>query len=399
MPRTEVLFDPWSPEVQADPYPHYARLRQESPVCRIPAPGCWVVTRYQDVRTATNDFKRFSVRAGLSVRPADHHGGNVLVQNDPPVHTHSRRALQPMFTPKALAPWQDRAQEIADQLVDAMLERGGAELKREVADPLVTRVMIELLGLPDDPQLLDVYPHWSKRIMEDLDRRPGDPDIEPLHATLADAYQWFADLIDERRRHPRPEPQDMIDRILLTSADGHTDEQINQIALTVLAAGLANTAEMLCFGTLGLLQNPGQLALLQTDPDRWAPATVEESVRGGSPAHCVYREVLQDAELSGTVLPQGARVMTLWGSANHDESMFAEPERFDITRDPAVKHLGWGVGVHRCIGEPIATLEGIALFRALGRKVASIELAEPYEPYTTSAVRGFTTLPVRARAR
>jgi cytochrome P450 len=397
MSETMTTFDPWSAAVQADPYPVYAELREHSPVCRIPAPDSWAVTRYDDVRTVTNDFKRFSVREGLSVRRADHVGGNVLVQNDPPAHTRSRRALQPLFTPKALARWQDRAQEIADELVDGMLDRGGAEMKTEIADPLVTRVMIELLGLPDDAELLEVYPLWSKRIMEDLDRRPGDPDIEPLHETLAEAYQWFSDLLDERRRHPRSQPQDMIDGILLTG-DLHTDEQINQIALTVLAAGLANTAEMLCFGTLGLCENPDQFAVLQADPADFAKATVEESVRWGSPAHCVYRLALEDVELSGTVIPGNARVMTLWGSANHDQSVFEDPERFDIGRDPSIKHLGWGVGVHRCIGEPIAGLEGVALFRALARKVATLELDGTYEPYTTSAVRGFTTLPVRVTA-
>jgi cytochrome P450 len=392
-----TIFDPWSPEVQANPYPVYAELRRQSPVCPIPAPDSWAITRYDDVRTVTNDFKRFSVREGLSVRRADHAGGNVLVQNDPPAHTRSRRALQPMFTPKALARWQVRAQEIADELVDGMLERGGAEMKTEIADPLVTRLMIELLGLPDDPELLAVYPLWSKRIMEDLDRRPGDPDIEPLHETLADAYRWFSDLLDERRRHPRSEPQDLIDAILQTS-DLHTDEQVNQIALTVLAAGLANTAEMLCFGTLGMCENPDQWAMLRGDPISLAKATVEESVRWGSPAHCVYRLVLEDVELSGTVIPANARVMTLWGSANHDETVFDDPERFDIGRDPSIKHLGWGVGVHRCIGEPLAQLEGIALFRALGRKVTTLELSGPYEPYTTSAVRGFKTLGVRVTA-
>lgn len=98
------------------------------------------------------------------------------------------------------------------------------------------------------------------------------------------------------------------------------------------------------------------------------------------------------------MIPRNARLMTLWGSANHDESVFEDPERFVITRDPRIKHLGWGVGVHRCIGEPIAQLEGIALFRALARKVATLELDGPYEPYTTSAVRGFTNLPVRVSA-
>jgi cholest-4-en-3-one 26-monooxygenase len=107
-------------------------------------------------------------------------------------------------------------------------------------------------------------------------------------------------LLEERRRNPRPQPQDMIDGILLTS-DRHSDEQINQIALTVLAAGLANTAEMLCFGALGLCENPDQWAILRGDPVGLAKATVEESMRWGSPAHCVYRLVLDDVELSGSL--------------------------------------------------------------------------------------------------
>jgi beta-dihydromenaquinone-9 omega-hydroxylase len=394
----EVIFDPWSPKVQADPYPFYVELRNRSPVCRIAAQEAWVVTRYEDVKVVTSDFKRFSVKEGLGVR-RDHKGGNVLVQVDPPVHTRSRRALQPLFLPKALEQWRERAQVVADELVDETLASGGTvEFKSAIAMPLVLAMTIEMMGLPDTEELRPLYAHWSKRVMEDLDRREGDPDIDDLHRTLGEAIDWFAELIAERYREGREHPRDLIDGIMLTAADGHTEYQITELAMTVLAAGLANTADMMCHGALALCENPDQFDLLRSDPDALAVEAVEETVRFGSPAHCVYRLALDDVEMSGTVIPKSSRVMTLWGSANHDERVFNDPERFDILREHKSKHLGWGTGVHRCIGEHLGRLEGVAVFRALARKVARLELDGPYEPYTTSAVRGFQRLPVRAKA-
>lgn len=394
MPVAETVFDPWAPDVQADPYPHYARLRERTPVCRIAADDAWVVTRYGDVRTVTSDHRRFSVREGLGVR-RDHMGGNLLVMRDPPLHTRSRRALQPPFLPKNLSAWRSRAQSLADDLVDAMLADGGrVEFKEAVAMPLVTQMVIEMLGLPDAPELVVLYPYWSKRVMEDLDRRYGDPDIEPLHATLQQAIDFFSTLVADRRASPDREPQDLTDMIIATTDVGHTEFEVAQVTMTVLAAGLANTADMMCHGVKALCENPGQWELLRSDPDRRAVQVVEESIRFGSPAHCVYRLALEDAELSGTTIPKGSRIMVLWGSANHDETVFEDPDRFDIVRENHGRHLGWGVGVHRCIGEHIARLEGIAIFRALARRLRTISLDGTWMPYATSAVRGFDQLPI-----
>jgi cytochrome P450 len=396
MAVSEFVFDPWSAEVQADPYPFYAKLREKTPVCRIAAQDSWMVTRYGDVKTVTTDYKRFSVKQGLGVR-RDLPAGNVLVQVDPPVHTESRRMLQPLFSPKVLEHWRQRAQEIADDLVAGMVAAGGAvDFKSAVALPLVVSMTTEMMGLPDTPDMRPVYAYWSQRVMEDLDRREGDPDIDPLKATLVEAMDWFGALIADRRREQRPEPRDLIDGILATSSDGLSEYQITELSVAVLAAGLANTAEMMCHGTHAFSTNPDQFELLKSDPDGLAVPAVEESVRFGSPAHCVYRLALEDVELSGTVIPKDSRVMTLWGSANHDEQVFPEPERFDILRDNKSKHLAWGAGVHRCIGEHIARLEGVAAYRALAQQVDTLALDGPYKLYTTSAVRGFESLPVLA---
>jgi beta-dihydromenaquinone-9 omega-hydroxylase len=390
---TDVIFDPWSPEVQADPYPYYAELRKHTPVVRIPATDRWVVTRYADVRTATMDHTRFSVKQGLGVR--DQVAGNVLVQRDPPTHTKSRRALQPLFAPKVLGAWQERAQVIADALVDEMLASGGrVEFKRAVAMPLAVQMTTEMMGLPDTDDVRPKYFGWSQRVMEDLDRREGDPDIADLYATLEEAITWFDELITARRAEARETPRDLIDGIMLTDTNGHTPYEITEIAMTVLAAGLANTVEMMCHGVHALARNPHQFALLRTDPAGRAVPTVEEAVRFGSPAHCVYRLTLDDVEIAETTIPKDNKVMILWGSANHDETVFPDPERFDILRDNHGRHIGWGAGVHRCIGEHIARLEGVACFRALAKKVGDLQLDGAPELYSTSAVRGFQTLPV-----
>jgi cytochrome P450 len=390
------VFDPWAPEVQADPYPYYRRLRDESPCARLAAEDAWVLSRYEDVRTAARDYRRFSVTEGLGVR-RDHMGGNILVQVDPPAHTKSRRAVQPIFLPKTIVSWEERAEVVADELIAAMLEAGTVDFKNEVAMPLVTTITAEMMGLPDDPEMRSRYALWSRRIMEDLDRREGDSDLVDLHGTIAEAQEWFSSHISARDRESRDRPADMIDALMATGGSAHSDDQVTQLALTLLAAGVANTADMMCHALLAMHEFPDQWTLFRKEPDKLAANVVEESVRYGSPAHCVYRLVLEDVDVDGVTLPQGSRVMVLFGSANHDERAFDDPDRFDVMRDRRPGHLGWGAGVHRCLGEPIGQLEGVALIGAMGRAVANFDLDGPVEAYTTTAVRGFDRLPVRAR--
>lgn len=257
----------------------------------------------------------------------------------------------------------------------------------------------EMMGLPDTPEMRPRYALWSRRVMEDLDRREGDPDLVDLQATLVEAMAWFDDLITSRRRSGPHEPADLIDAFIATSAQGFTEYQITELATAILAAGLANTADMMCHGALALAANPDQLELLKSDPDPLCTETVDEAVRFGSPAHCVYRLVLDDVEMSGTVLPKDSRVMTLWGSANRDENVFPDAARFDILRDNKSKHLGWGAGVHRCIGEHIGRLEGAAILKSMATKLDSLELDGPIVRYSTSAVWGFDRLPLLATPR
>ncbi len=391
-----VDFDPWSAEVLADPYPYYARLRAHAPCARMPAGAedTWAVTRYEDVRTLLTDYRRFSVSEGLGVRH-ERTVRNPLTTTDPPAHTANRRSIQPHFLPRRLTGWAERADAVAEELAETFVAAGGGEFKREFAMPLVLRITTEMMGLPDDPEMLAAYPRWSRRSMEDMDRRVGDPDLPQLRADLTEAKAWFTDYIRARRAERRDEPQDLIDVILATREAADREAEAAQLALTLLAAGNQNTADTIAHAVAQLAQNPDQWELLVGDPDRLAGAAVEEAVRYGSAAQAVFRLMLEDGEIAGQTVPKGARLMVLFGSANHDERMFDDPERFDIERRSKVEHLGFGMGVHKCIGMPVARLEGTAALRALAKRVSRLELDGSYTAYNTSVVRGFEQLPVK----
>jgi cytochrome P450 len=395
-----VDFDPWSPEVLADPYPYYARLRTFAPCARMPAGSAdtWVASRYEDVRALLTEYRRFSVSEGLGVRH-ERTVRNPLTTQDPPGHTAARRTIQPHFLPRRLIGWAQRADAVAAELTDAFVAAGGGEFKGQVAMPLVLRITTEMMGLPDDPELLAAYPRWSRRSMEDLDRRDDDPDLPALRADLAEAKAWFIDFIRARRAEHREAPRDLVDMILETRQSGNTELETISLALTLLAAGNQNTADLIAHAVALLCENPDQWQLLAADPDGHAGATVEEAVRYASPAQAVYRLMLEDVEIAGQAVPKGARVMVLFGSANRDERVFPYPDRFDIERRSTVEHLGFGMGVHKCIGMVIARIEGTATLRALAQRAGRLELDGPYTPYVTSAVRGFEALPVKVTPR
>ena len=154
-----VLFDPWSKEVQADPYAYYAKLRRDSPCLNLPGTGMWVVSRYHDVRAIDHDYKRFTSTEGMGARREQI---NILVGTDPPQHTQTRRLLQPMFGRDALTQWKARAEEIVDALLDEVLEAGTVDWRSAVATTLPVRVTGELLGIPTDSEMMDTYVRWSR---------------------------------------------------------------------------------------------------------------------------------------------------------------------------------------------------------------------------------------------
>lgn len=189
----------------------------------------------------------------------------------------------------------------------------------------------------------------------------------------------------------------MIDQMMGAGEHGHySDEDVALLALSVLAAGNQTTADLLCHTFAVMAENPDQWELLRESPERAAGA-VDELLRYEPPTQGLWRTTLEDVEIAGCAVPRNDRVLIYYGSANRDEEKWSDPNAFDITRN-ARDHLGFGIGVHRCLGEPLAKLEGIAALEGIARRVKSFEFTEPYERNNNSVVRGFNRMPVALTA-
>ena len=210
---------------------------------------------------------------------------------------------------------------------------------------------------------------------------------------MAEAMAWFTELVGARQAEHRTDPVDVMDRML--AAGGGASFSVGDVAtlvLSMLAAGTQTTADLLCHTLVVMHANPAQWELLRREPEL-ARNAVDELLRYEPPQQGLWRTTLEDVEVAGTVVPRNDRVLIIFASANRDEAKWSDPDIFDITRD-ASDHLGFGIGVHRCIGEPLAKIEGIAALERIARRVETFEFAEPYERHNTSIARGFDRMPV-----
>jgi cytochrome P450 len=383
------VFNPWLPEMQADPYPYYAQLRKQAPCFYIPEGGVWAVSRYQDVKAVARDAERFTMSAGGSIRPRPEL--KLYPAADPPEHTQTRRMVQPRFRRGAVNAWERRAAEIASGLLDVVFDAGRVDWKADFAQPFVLKVISEMMGLPESPELSQKYLAWSQAAMDDIGLPDGDPRLSEVLGLMSEAVNFFGDLITDRSREGRNEPKDLVDLLMLDGQPIHSLREISRIALTFLAAGTQNTADGIVHLLVSMVRNPDQWALLQAEP-ALAPQALEEVLRHQSPAQGDYRGAAEDVELHGVTIPAQGRILLLWGSANRDDEVFDQPDRLDIRRSPAA-NLSFGTGAHRCLGEHIARLDGTVAARALAERVASIELADEPVTRNTSVVRGFESAP------
>lgn len=391
----DVRFDPWDLEFQADPYTYYAELRRDSPCLELSGTGRWVVSRYDDVRAIDHDYRRFTSTEGMGARREKI---NILVGTDPPQHTQTRRTLQPMFRRDALEHWRVRSVEIVDELLDEALEAGTVEWRSQVAARLPVRVTGELLGIPTDGEMMDTYVRWSRAAFESVDARDGDPKLAEIEAAMTEAMGWFTDLVISRQAEHRSEPVDLMDRMLAAGdGDAFSVSDVATLVLSMLAAGTQTTADLLCHLLVVMDANPAQWELLRREPERCTNA-IDELLRYEPPQQGLWRTTLEDIEIAGTTVPQNDRVLILFGSANRDEAKWPDPDVFDITRN-ASDHLGFGIGVHRCIGEPLAKMESTAALERIAHRVKAFELVEPIERHNTSIARGFDRMEVVLTAR
>jgi cytochrome P450 len=406
-----LVWDPYDPAWVRDPYAVYAELRQNNPVHRN-ALGFWVFTRHADClallrdRRSSSDGRNVDESTFRRVRAVDfaqEQGPEAVLAEmapflfrDPPDHTRLRGLVQKAFTPRVVEGLRPRLEEICDGLLDAAFERGEVDLVADYAYPLPVQIIVEMLGVPaEDHEQFRVWSHALARGLDPDFLLPPEAVQQRLGAILS-FVQYFASLIEERRQKPG---DDLLTRLIQTEEQGDvlTQAELLSTCILLLVAGHETTVNLISGGALTLMERPDQLALVRDDPGV-IRSGVEEMLRFVCPVQLTGRVALEDMDIAGAHVAKGDFSMLLIGSANRDPDAFDDPETFDVTRTDN-PHLGFGFGIHHCLGAPLARLEAQIALPALLRRARRLERISDELTYKENIVlRGLETLPVRLSA-
>jgi cytochrome P450 len=395
-----LRFEPYNAAFAANPYPVYAELRQSAPFLLDERLGLTLVSRYRDVFEILTD-RRFGrarpeeAAATAPARPAlpyyDRYVRINLLETEGAAHRQLRRHLASSLSPRRIADLEKRVQRIAGDLVDRLGPGSEIDVMAELAEPLPVIMIAELLGWPPEerhrlrPWSADIVRLYEKDASADDAARAETASLE--FATLLDA------LADARKVEPRA---DLISELVALEGGeaGLSREQLIASCMLLLNAGHEATVNAAGNGLLALLRHPRVLERLRTQPELIGRA-IEEMLRYDPPLHLFHRVAQEDLTISGHALPAGATVGLLYGAANRDPGMFAEPDDFDLWRDPN-RHLAFGAATHFCLGATLARLELRTLIGTLVNRTRHIELLDDQPEYRSGLVfRGLKRLPIR----
>ena len=390
-------FNPMAPEFLADPYPTYHRLRTEDPVHQSPL-GFWVLTRYEDVAGMLRD-PRFAkepmiaaVAARFGIAPATI--GLSMLDRDPPDHTRLRGLVSKAFTPRVVEGLRPRVQEIVDGLIARAERAGGMDLIEEFAYPIPVNVICEMLGVPVEDH--ERFKGWSLDLARGLDSIMLPPDSEVAKRSgiaRQGLAEYFRALIAERRASPRG---DLLSGLIAAEEAGDKLSEAELLATCVLllVAGHETTVNLIGNGMLALLRHPDQIRRLRENPALIGSA-VEELLRYDGPVQRTARTADQDVTIRGITIPKGEIVMPFIGAADRDPAQFPDPDRLDIARADN-RHVAFGMGIHFCLGAPLARIEGQIAINTLVQRLPKLALATAKPEHRQSlTLRGLVALPVR----
>ncbi len=390
----QTIFPLHSPDFYAgDPYPAYRELRATTPVCWNDVTNFWALLKYEDIRFVSSNPALFSSAKGITIpdpaMPSAVQEGN-LIFSDPPRHRQLRKLINTGFTRRQVSLLEPKIREIVHGVLDGIEPGSVHEFAEEIAAPLPTRMIAELIGAPPDD--------WEQfRAWSDAATGNADPEIE-LDALVAmgQLFEYFQKLIAARRAEPR---NDLLSALADAEIDEHrlTDEDLLNFAFLLLVAGNETTRNLIALGTLALIEHPEQCRLVVEDPAR-IPAAVEEMLRWNSPVVHMARTATADVEIRGRLIREGEVVVMLYQSANRDEEIFgADSEEFKVTRHPN-PHIAFGCGEHSCVGAQLARLEATVLFDELLRRFPRLELVGAVDRMRATMVPGVKRMPVRLGA-
>ena len=388
-----LAFDPVDAAFLTDPYPELARLRESARVFRDEGWKRWFVTRHEDVRSCLRDkrlgrnFRHVLTPEEIGAPPLDPRWSAFwgterwsLLWLEPPDHTRIRKLVAAAFTPRAVETLRGPSAELALELLEPLAEDGEMELLYDYAQPYSIAVICRMLGVPLDRHrdLLD----WSHRMVKMYEFDVPLAAAEAANRAAAEFTEYVRGLIGERRAKPR---DDMVTALVEARVDGErlSDDEIVSTVVVLLNAGHEATVNTLGNGMLAFAHHPDQWRRVVAG-DVPAASAVEEMIRFDPPLQLFERWVLADDVVVGDVaIPRGQKVAMLFGSANRDPRVFDRPDEFDVGRENAAQHIGFGGGIHVCIGAPLARIELEASVDALRRAWPGFELVE--EPRRTGA--------------
>lgn len=395
------LFNPLSPDFIRDPYPHYDRLRTIDPVHVTPF-GQFVTSRHADVSLVMRD-KRFgkdfverSTRRysdKIMDEPVFRSMSHWMLQADPPDHTRLRGLVVKAFTARRVEDMRPRIQQIVDQAIDAVIDRGHMDLIEDFAFRLPVTIICEMLGIPEDHR--EVFYKSSRDGGRLLDPVPLTPEeIKKGNEGNLMAQMYFQQLFELRRRNPG---DDLTTQLVQAEEDGNklTNEELTANIILLFGAGHETTVNLIGNGLLALHRNPDQLALLKARPELMEGA-IEEFLRYDSSVQMTGRVTLEDIEdLGGKRIPKGETVLCLLGSANRDPAVYPDrPDRLNVTRQN-VKPLSFGGGIHFCLGAQLARIEAEIAIATLLRRLPDLRIDDVENPEwrPTFVLRGLKRLP------
>jgi cytochrome P450 len=409
MKRIMNIFPPAHQRIY--PFDFYSQMRGLNPIAYDERNNIWGVFRYGSVQSVLGDYTTFSSAPQTSDSPIsssnDREGAPFqrpsVLQSDPPYHRTLRGVIASAFTPIIIAKLESHIENIAHEMLNEVILKGKMDLIDDLAYPLPVTIIAELLGVPIDDR--DLFRGWAYTIVSSTG---GDTTDE--HGTSNNIVQmikemdsYFSGIVEERTQKPR---DDLITNLIKAQVEGRhlSNDEILTFCRLLLLAGHVTTVNLIGNTILSLLQNQTEFRLLQNDHNL-IPSTIEETLRYRSPVQAVVRIVKKDTNLGGQTIQSGQRIIAWLGSANHDESVFVDPERFDITRSNSTNsqqyhaHVGFGHGIHFCLGAPLARMEGQVVLRVILQRLQDLNFDidgnENLIPLQSVFFHGVAHLPLR----
>jgi cytochrome P450 len=390
---TPLVYDPYAYEIHDDPYPTYARLRDEAPAYYNPRLDFWALSRFHDVWDAIQDWERYSSAEGVSLERGSGTRPPMIIAMDPPRQQKLRRLVSRAFTPRRVAELEPTIRALTRKHLEPLLARGACDFIQDFAAKLPMDAISTMMGVPESDQ--DQLREWADTL---LHREEGKSEIPQAGLEASGRLaRYFAEDLARRRARPG---DDLVSALLDTEVDGErlSDAEIIGFCFLLVIAGNETTTKMLGNAMTLLARHPDQRAWLVANPAGIAGA-VEEVVRYDNSTQMLARVLTRDVALHDVTMPAGKKVLLLIGAANRDERAIERPDQFDVRRRESA-HLAFGHGIHVCLGASLARLEGrVALEEVLPRMPDyAIDIAGLVRVHSPN-VRGYAQVPLRFAPR